>query len=125
MFFRLVPSLTSCSQLSKPALLDSDSDEEAPPSDQKDIDALTKRIQAQKLEADRTGELQRMQERQKRESAKREQRRLQRQESQVRPSRGHPDLADLDFGSISKDKSSSRLPEPLHPDSDEDSNERG
>ncbi|ORX40626.1 hypothetical protein BD324DRAFT_611568 [Kockovaella imperatae] len=119
---KIVEAIQLYDKLSKPALLDSDSDEEAPPADKKDIDNLQKRLEAQKLEADRTGELQRMQERQKRESAKREQRRLVRQASMAQaPTRGHPDLDDLDFGSISKDKASARLPQPLHPDSDYDS----
>ena len=70
---------------------------------------------AQRLEADRTGELDKLQERQKRESARQQQRRAQRQVSV------HPDLQDLNFGSISSGKDASKLPAPMHPDSDRDS----
>jgi len=100
-------------QLSKPAVLDSDSEDEAAPpksSNPADVDALNRRMAAQKLAADRTGELQRLQEKQKRRAH-----RPQRQSS------GHPDLDDLDFGSISSGKESNRLPAPMRPDSDEDS----
>ena len=111
-------------------MLDSDSEDEAPPaqaqstSHTKDVDVIQQRLAAQKLEADRTGELQRLQERQKRESAKRERKRFERQASMVGTpargqSRGHPDLEDLDFGSISG--SGKGLPAPLHPDSDRES----
>jgi hypothetical protein len=43
-------------QLSKPAVLDSDSDDEPPkdPTDPKEMEALSRRMEAQKLEADRT-----------------------------------------------------------------------
>jgi hypothetical protein len=106
-------------QLSKPAVLDSDSDSDDN-SKSKDVDKLNKRLAAQKLEADRTGEVQRLQERQKRESTKQQQRRA------ARPARqssggggGHPDLQDLDFGSISG--KARGLPAPLDPDSDADS----
>jgi hypothetical protein len=45
-------------QLSKPAVLDSDSDDEPPkdPTDPKEMEALSRRMEAQKLEADRTGD---------------------------------------------------------------------
>jgi hypothetical protein len=108
-------------QLSKPAVLDSDSEDEAAPpksSNPADVDALNRRMAAQKLAADRTGELQRLQEKQKRESARQQQRRAHRPQRQ---SSGHPDLDDLDFGSISSGKESNRLPAPMRPDSDEDS----
>jgi len=68
---------------------------------------------AQKLEADRTGELQRLQEKQKRESARQQQRRAAREPQ--RQTSAHPDLDDLDFGSISSTTQSSRLPAPMHP----------
>lgn len=96
-------------------MLDSDSEDESsgPTSNPREMEALSKRLEAQKLEADRTGELQQLQERQKRESARRAQRRAPPQ-----PSRSaHPDLQDLDFGSIGQD-SKQRLPTPLRPDSE-------
>jgi hypothetical protein len=99
-------------------VLDSDSDEEPPKdvSNPKEIEALTRRMEAQKLEADRTGELQRMQERQKRESARQQQRRAQ---VPARQSTGGyaEDLQDLNFGSISNTQGS-RLPPPMSPDSE-------
>ena len=62
--------------------------------------------------------MQRLQERQKRESSRQQERRAQRPQRQAN---AHPDLEDLDFGSISSAKESSRLPAPIHPDSDADS----
>ena len=95
-------------------MLDSDSEDEpsAPSSNNpREMEALSRRLEAQKLEADRTGELQQLQDRQKRESARRAQRRAQQSGS------AHPDLQDLDFGSIGQD-SKQRLPPPLRPDSE-------
>jgi hypothetical protein len=104
-------------KLSKPAVLDSDSDSDGPTS--KDVTALSKRMAAQKLEADRTGEVQRLQERQKRESAKQQQKRAAQRPARQSSGGGHPDLQDLDFGTISgKTKG---LPAPLQPDSDRES----
>lgn len=102
-------------------MLDSDSDDEPAPSKAgktSDMEALNRKMEAQKLEADRTGELQRLQERQKRESARQQQRRAA--QKPQRQASAHPDLDDLDFGSISSGKASSRLPAPIHPDSDSD-----
>jgi hypothetical protein len=107
-------------QLSKPAVLDSDSDDEPPkdPTDPKEMEALSRRMEAQKLEADRTGELHKLQERQKRESAKRQQRRTGTGQT-PKPSAGGyaADLQDLDFGGAIAN-TNSRLPPPMSPDSD-------
>ncbi len=79
-------------------------------------------MEAQKLEADRRGEIQRLQETQKRESAKQQARRAASKAPTSSRSGGgrgaHPDLQYLDFGSISSRKESSRLPPPMSPDSD-------
>ena len=100
-------------------MLDSDSETDEEPGEapsKRDVDAMSKRLAAQKLEADRTGELQQLQERQKRESQRRAQRRAQRG---AQSGSAHPDLQDLDFGTIGSQ--SSRLPPPLQPDSDRES----
>jgi hypothetical protein len=75
-------------------------------------------MEAQKLEADRTGELHKLQERQKRESAKRQQRRTGTGQT-PKPSAGGyaADLQDLDFGGAIA-HTNSRLPPPMSPDSD-------
>lgn len=105
------------SQLSKPANMDSDSEPEEKSEDAKQIDAINRRLQAQKIEAEKTGEIDKLQETQKRESAKRQQRRqVQRQAS----SGGHPDLQDLDFGSIPSSRNQT-LPEPMRPTEGRDS----
>lgn len=86
------------------------------------MDRLAKRMEAQKLEADRTGELQRLQERQKRESRRRAEQQASRRAAPP-PGRGtsaHPDLQDLDFGSISSSGHNSRLPAPMRPDENDD-----
>lgn len=99
-------------KLSKPAVLDSDSEEDdyvpgkAAPG--RDVDAMSKRLAAQKLEADRTGEVQQLQERQKRESQRQAQRRAARGTQSA-----HPDLQDLDFAPIGRQ---SKLPPPIVPD---------
>ncbi len=92
------------------------------------MESLRRRLDAQKLDADRTGELQRLQERQKKESARQQAKKATRT-APPRPAvsnagaRGaHPDLQDLDFGTIGKGKG---LPPPIRPDSDDDSNGRG
>ena len=101
-------------------MLDSDSDSEGDDSaHKKDVEKLNKRLEAQKLEADRTSELQRMQERQKRESKRRELRRQQSGQIPRAPAKVHSDLQDLDFGSVGRNESR-KLQAPLRPDSDED-----
>ena len=127
-------------QMSKPAALDSDSDHESSkkpaaaaqkpqePSE-REMDALTRRMQAQRLEAMRTGELQKMQDRQKRESARERQRREEGRPTrydtygtgkyeQQGQQRVNPDLADLDFGAPIGQQGGSGLQRPLSPDSD-------
>jgi len=119
---KVVEAIQLYDKLSKPAVLDSDSDSDD--NTPKDVAVINKKLAAQKLEADRTGELQRLQERQKRESAKQQQRRAaQRPARQGSGGATHPDLQDLDFGSISS--SNRGLPAPLHPDSDRESYESG
>ncbi|KAE8539433.1 hypothetical protein D1P53_004533 [Cryptococcus gattii VGV] len=119
---RIVEAIQLYDRLSKPAVLDSDSEDDAP-----DASTLHKRLAAQKLEADRTGELQKIQENQKRESARRQQRQLLRQASEVgkpvrsapqQPSSVYSDLQDLDFGSIAHTQAN--LPPPMRPDSGDD-----
>lgn len=144
--------------MSKPAALDSDSDHDAPSAPknasggndatqptEREMDALTRRMQAQRLEAMRTGELQKMQDRQKKESARERQRREegrptkyethgtgkyeQQQQQYSRDSRDsrdgrqgqgrvNPDLADLDFGAPIGNQGGRGLQRPLSPDSD-------
>ncbi|WVQ84468.1 hypothetical protein IAT38_006620 [Cryptococcus sp. DSM 104549] len=123
---KVVEAIQLYDRLSKPAVLDSDSDSDAPGAGA-DVNALNKRLAAQKLEADRTGELQQLQENQKRESERR-QRRLVRQASEVGTPVKQPqapagqtaysDLQDLDFGSIGE-KGGAGLPPPMRPDSDD------
>lgn len=120
------------SQLSKPAALDSDSEHETEEdrADAAQIEKLNRRLQAQRLEADRTGELEKMQVQQKKESALRQRRQAQRQASYQAPVKSsgrssappsaHPDLQDLDFGSISRGGGGQGLPPPMRPDSDDD-----
>lgn len=92
-------------------MLDSDSDSETETTQSKDMAAINRRMAAQKLEADRTGELAQLQARQKKESERQQQRRAQN-------SRGvYGDIQDLDFGSISSKPDTNRLPAPIRPDS--------
>ncbi|WVW86142.1 hypothetical protein I302_108183 [Kwoniella bestiolae CBS 10118] len=119
---KIVEAIQLYDRLSKPSVLDSDSDDEA-----KETEALAKRLAAQKLEANRTGEIDQLQSRQKKESARRELRRQQSQQAQPKPkarSGVHADLADLDFGSsiAAKDRG---LPRPIRPDSDDESYGQG
>lgn len=81
------------------------------------MENLNKRLAAQKLEADRTGELQQLQDRQKRESARRAASR--RAPPQPRGNT-HPDLEDLDFGTINQE-SARKLPRPMQPTNDNES----
>jgi len=93
--------------------------------DAKQIEAINKRLQAQKLEADRTGEIQQMQDAQKKESARRQRSQIKRQASTTGPAvrggggGGHPDLNDLDFESIPSGRNRD-LPPPMRPDSAQD-----
>ncbi|WWC71991.1 uncharacterized protein I206_105950 [Kwoniella pini CBS 10737] len=114
---KIVEAIQLYDRLSKPAVLDSDSDDD----EAKETAAIAKRLAAQKLESQRTGEIDQLQSRQKKESARQA---LRRQQSvQKQPTRqAHPDLADLDFGSISQTKDKGRgLPQPMRPDSDDES----
>lgn len=87
------------------------------------MERIRRRLEAQKLEANRTGELQNLQEQQKLESQKMQARTLRRSETGsgsgsttgvATTSNPMQDLQDLDFGAAS-----ARLPPPLRPDSDE------
>jgi hypothetical protein len=124
--------------MSKPAALDSDSEHESDvkkttsgsgharseTNAEKEMAALTRRMEAQRLEALRTNEMQKMQERQKRESAREQQRREKgrptRYEQTYGGGRYGNDLADLDFGSAPSGGGggSGKLPRPLSPDSE-------
>jgi hypothetical protein len=129
LYDRVGPPLSYCflsdakRQLSKPAAIDSDSDGEhhEMSEEAKQIEAINKRLQAQKLEADRTGEIQQLQDAQKRESARRQRQQIKRQTSMTggRGGGGHPDLNDLDFGSIPSTRNQN-LPPPMRPDSAQD-----
>ncbi|WVR00260.1 hypothetical protein IAU59_007403 [Kwoniella sp. CBS 9459] len=128
---KIVEAIQLYDRLSKPAVLDSDSEDEAEAANAKnrDDEALARRLQAQKLEADRTGELDKLQEFQKRESARRQ---LRRQQSSQRatPAKqqvsAYSDLQDLDFGApIGSSGQGGRLPPPMRPDSDDDSLNQG
>lgn len=123
-------------QLSKPAALDSDSEHEVQAkfdeydpneAEPEQVNRIRRRLEAQKLEANRTGELQNLQEQQKLESQKMQARALRRNNtgntgSASTPSGPTPattntfqDLQDLDFGAVNP-----HLPPPMRPDSDED-----
>jgi hypothetical protein len=82
----------------------------------KQIEAINKRLQAQKLEADRTGEIQQLQDAQRKESAKKQRAQMKRQASTTGT---HPDLQDLNFGSIPSTRNQN-LPPPMRPDSAQD-----
>ena len=143
--------------MSKPAALDSDSDHDAPSAPknasggndaaqptEREMDALTRRMQAQRLEAMRTSELQKMQDRQKKESARERQRREEgrptryethgtgkyeqqhySRDSRQSQGRVNPDLADLDFGAPIGNQGGRGLQRPLSPDSDRGRSEDG
>ncbi|WVF73079.1 hypothetical protein IAT40_007898 [Kwoniella sp. CBS 6097] len=134
---KIVEAIQLYDRLSKPAVLDSDSEDEADAASAKrDEEALARRLQAQKLEADRTGELDKLQEFQKRESARRQLRRQQSNQKAPTPRRAAPapkqqvsaysDLQDLDFGApIGSSGQGGRLPPPMRPDSDDGSVNQG
>lgn len=99
--------------------MDSDSEPEHEKSEEaKQIEAINRRLQAQSLEAQTTGEIDKLREAQKRESA-RKKRQVQRQASfgggGGGGGGGHPDLNDLDFGSIPSNRNQA-LPPPMRPD---------
>jgi hypothetical protein len=100
--------------------MDSDSDGEHMSEDAKQIEAINKRLQAQTLTADRTGEIQQLQDAQKRESARKQRSQVKRQASTTGASANtHPDLQDLNFGSITSGRNQN-LPPPMRPDSAQD-----
>nr|ODN91769.1 hypothetical protein L203_01020 [Cryptococcus depauperatus CBS 7841] len=130
---KIVEAILLYDRLSKPAVLDSDSETD----EAADVAAMSKRLAAQKLEADRTGELQQMQADQKRESERRQQWQLSRQASaHGTPSREqsaqlrlstegvYGDLQDIDFGGSISNAQAAKLPPPIKPDS-EDSDSYG
>ncbi|KAL7418472.1 hypothetical protein Q5752_006930 [Cryptotrichosporon argae] len=121
---KIVESIQLYDKLSKPAALDSDSDDES--IKESDVEAIQRRLQAQRLEADRTGELQQLQEAQKRESQRRQARSTRSAPTPPVAARAtHPDLADLDFAApisaSAKAPAAARLPPPIRPDSDDGS----
>lgn len=118
---KVVEAIQLYDKLSKPAALDSDSEHDEPkdPRDKADadqIERIRRRLEAQKLESQRTGELEQLQEQQRAESQKQAARRAR------APSTGnnmYNDLQDLDFsGSIANAPVASNLPPPIRPDSD-------
>lgn len=109
-------------QLSRPSVDDSDSEHEdstpaGPPN--REAEDLSRRLEAAKLRSDHTGELDRLRERQKKESAKSQQRRLR--SDSYRAGGAHPDLRDLDFGGGIRREEQGKLPPPMQPDEDDDS----
>lgn len=88
--------------------------------DAKQIEAINKRLRDQTLTADRTGEIQQLQDAQKRESARKQRQTIKRQASTTGASGNtHPDLQDLNFGSIPSGRNQN-LPPPMRPDSAQD-----
>jgi len=93
--------------------------------DAKQIEAINKRLRDQTLTADRTGEIQQLQDAQKRESARKQRSQIKRQASTTGPSaNAHSDLQDLDFGSIPSGRNQN-LPPPMRPDSAQDDHGAG
>lgn len=107
---KIVEAIQLYDKLCKPAALDSDSDSESKPRPDGDeaaqVERIRQRLEAQKLEANRTGELEALQHAQKVESKKQQARSAKRGAPGV-----FDDLADLEF------KPSSDLPSPMRPDS--------
>jgi len=88
--------------------------------DAKQIEAINKRLRDQTLTADRTGEIQQLQDAQKRESARKQRHQIKRQASTTGASGNtHPDLQDLNFESIPSGRKQN-LPPPMRPDSAQD-----
>lgn len=133
--------MTLTPQLSKPAALDSDSEHEVQakfdeydPNERENdqVERIRRRLEAQKLESNRTGELQNLQEQQKMESQKMQARALRRSNTGSAstpsgPASANPattnafqDIQDLDFGTVP-----AHLPPPMRPDSDEDAYSAG
>lgn len=86
------------------------------------MEKIRQRLAAQKLESQRTGELQQLQDQQKVESKRAVARQERRQASgtssrQGTSSSAYADLQDLQFGSIGN-KGAAGLPPPIRPDSD-------
>ncbi len=109
---KIVEAIQLYDKLSKPAALDSDDEhEDSQPKGreptEREMDALRRRMEAQKLEADRTGEMYRLQEKQKKESQRAKERRAAGQ----RPSRYYEEEEDYRPA-----RTGSQLPAPLVPD---------
>lgn len=124
---RIVQAIQLYDKLSKPAALDSDTDEEATKQygdESAQVERIRERLAAQRLESQRTGEIESLQEAQKAESQRRQARAARRGNSGSAPDpnpRGaFNDLAELDFSVRSPN-----LPKPMAPDADRSSVGRG
>lgn len=120
---RIVTAIQLYDKMSKPAALDSDSDEEAIKlhgDESAQVERIRQRLEAQKLENQRTGEIESMQEAQMVESQRRQARAARRGNSGTegdRSGRGAAnDLAGLDFSAHNPN-----LPRPIEPDSEQSS----
>lgn len=127
---RIVQAIQLYDKLSKPAALDSDSDDEAHKlygDESAQVERIRQRLAAQKLESQRTGEIESLQEAQKIESQRRQARAARRgnsgsQGDSARVGAGSgafDDLAGLDFSARNPN-----LPRPMVPDDDAASDDR-
>jgi hypothetical protein len=110
---KIVEAIKLYDKLSKPAALDSDSEHEDPHAkeDARQVERIRQRLEAHKLESQRTGEVQQLQEQQQAESKKAARRAAR------TPSTNNyaADLQDLDFGApIANNRN---MPPPIRPDS--------
>ncbi|BEJ17938.1 hypothetical protein CspHIS471_0702150 [Cutaneotrichosporon sp. HIS471] len=121
---RIVTAIQLYDKMSKPAALDSDSDEEAVKrygDEEAQVERIRHRLEAQKLETQRTGEIESMQEAQKVESQRSQARAARRGNSAAEADRSGrhgtmDDLAGLDFSARNPN-----LPRPIEPDSEKPS----
>lgn len=125
---RIVTAIQLYDKMSKPAALDSDTEDEGTKRQQGDesaqVERIRQRLEAQKLESQRTGEIESMQEAQKAESQRRQARAARRENSGTevdRSGRGAiDDLAGLDFSARNP-----KLPRPIQPDAERTNMGRG
>ncbi|TXT04425.1 uncharacterized protein COLE_07244 [Cutaneotrichosporon oleaginosum] len=124
---RIVTAIQLYDKMSKPAALDSDSDDEESKrygDESAQVERIRQRLQAQKLESQRTGEIESMQEAQKAESQRRQARAARRGNSGTEADRSGrsaiDDLAGLDLSARNPN-----LPRPIQPDPERSSMGRG
>lgn len=127
---KIVQAIQLYDKLSKPAALDSDTDDEGDKQygdESRQVERIRARLAAQKLESQRTGEIESLQEAQKVESQRRQARAARRGNLGSAPDptanvRGgaYKDLAELDFSARDPN-----LPRPMAPDADQLSVRRG